>query len=400
MQLPNLQWRNLEWVRRLLACLLFVCAANGALGQSEQPVDPPLDAPALAMQMLHLHPHLDLKRYALGYLQFESPLQYNSILHDKVALKTTLDALTETLALQRTSAKKLPELRLDTIGEVIKLKGDNTAMLSSLLSSGAIPIDNNERVFEGFLPSSFFTLFPNASLASETAITAEFARYVASRLLNQDRTPIYISAYFRAVRFQQSNVVQTYLTRVKFYTDAERTKLLQEKVEKRNGPALIARALLVDGLTFNANPDHSTVINGEYMLEFFPAAGWEQQQCQSQNQVRGHRVWLCRRDLPKIEGEAIERTEHLYVGGRLAQIAFVIVKAAPIVNINEVKQSMAERYGGVFNEKQMQYQWQQQSTFYQVDFSMLKNSKKPYLVIRAGEYQALLDGKPGYEPVP
>ena len=400
MQLLNLRWPNLQWVRRLLAYLLLVCTASGAVGQSEQPVDPPLDAPALAMQMLLLHPHLDLNRYALGYLQFESPLQYNSILHDKAALKKTLDALTEKLASERASGKKLPELRLDTIGEVIKLKGERTVTLSSLLSSGAIPINNNERVFEGFLPSSFLTLFPNASLAGDTAITPEFARYVADRLQNQDRTPVYISAYFRAVRFQQSNVAQTYLTRVKFYTDAERTKLLQEKIEKRNGPALVARTLLVDGLTLNANADHSTVINGEYMLEFFPAAGWEQQHCQPQNPVRGHRVWLCRRDLPKIEGEAIERAEHLYLGGRLVQIAFVNVKAAPITDINEIKQSMTERYGGVFNEKQTQYQWQQQSTFYQADFSMLKNGKKPYLVIRAAEYQALLDGKPGYEPVP
>jgi len=358
-----------------------------------------MDARALSMQMLYLHPHLDLDRYALGYLQFEKPLQYNSIVHDKAALKTALDALKETFALQRSSAKILPELRLDTVGEALELVGENRTTISSLLGSGAIPTDNDKRVFDGFIPSSFLTLFPNAALAGDTAVTPEFARYIAERLQNQDRTPIFISVYFRPVRFQQSNVVQTYLTRVKFFADAERTKLLEEKVEKRNGTALVAKALLADGLTLNASPDHSTVINGEYMLEFFPAAGWASKQCRFQKPERGHRVWLCQRDLPIAEGQAVERTEHLYLGGRLVQIAFFIVKAAPVVDIAAIKQSIAERHGGVFTEKQMQYQWESQLTFYQADFTKLKNGNKPYLIIRAGEYQALLDGKPGYEPL-
>ena len=399
MQLPSLRCSKLKLCRLLITGSLLIILANAAIGQSEKSAGTPLDARALSMQMLHLHPHLDLDKYALGYLQFENPLQYNSILHDEAALKSALDALKETLTLQRSSAKKLPELRLDTIGEALKLVGKNRTTISSLLGSGAIPTDNDKRVLDGFIPSSFLTLFPNASLAHDTALTPEFASLIAERLESQDRTQIFISAYFRPVQFQQSNVVQTYLARVKFYADPERTKLLEEKIEKRDGPAMIAKSLLADGLTLNASPDHSTVVGGEYMLEFFPAAGWESKLCKSQKPLRGHRVWLCQRELPKIEGQAVERSEHLYVGGRLVQVASVVVKPAPSVDIAAIKHSIADRFGGAFNGQQMQYQWQNQLTYYQADFSMLKGGNKPYLIIRAEEYQALLDGKPGYEPV-
>ena len=399
MQLPNLKWPELKLTRLIITCVVIICTASAAFGQTEKPAEAPMDARGLSLQMLYLHPHLDLDRYALGYLQFENPLQYNSIVHDKAALKAALDTLKETLSLQRISGKTLPELRLDTVGEARKLVGENRTTVSSMLGTGAIPTDNDKRVFDGFIPSSFLTLFPNAALAGDTAVTPEFSRLIAERLENQDRTPIFISAYFRPVKFQQSNVVQTYLARVKFYTDPERTLLLEEKIEKRDGPAMIAKSLLADGLTLSASPDHSTVTNGEYMLEFFPAAGWASKQCKSQKPERGHRAWLCQRDLPIVEGQPIERAEHLYVGGRLVQVAFVIVKTAPSVDIEAIKRNFADQYGGVFNEKQTRYQWQKQMTFYLVDFTKLNGGKIPYLIIRAGEYQAMLDGEPGYEPL-
>jgi hypothetical protein len=381
-------------------CVFFALMSQSSVGSAEpnDAAEERLDTRALSKQMLHLHPNLNFDSYALGYLQHESPLQYNSVVHDKTALSTAVIDVSTKLATIRAARPALPELRLDLIGEASKLIGTSKSELSSVLTSGAIPIDNNEKVFPGFMPSSFLTLFPNASLASETAVTPEFAGYIETRLANQDRTPIFISAYFRPVRFQQDNVVQTYLTRVKFYADAERTKLLDERMEKRNGPALIAKTLLAEGLTLNASPDHSTVINGEYMLEFFPAAGWAANQCKLQNAVQGHRAWLCKRVLPKIEGQAFERADHLYVGGRLVQVAYVIVKPAPNTDVAAIKLNIADRYKGTFDATQMQYQWQNQLTHYQADFSMLKSGKKPYLQIRASEYQELLDGKPGYEP--
>lgn len=396
MHLRHFKLSKIRLLRVFTACLTFICVVSSAA--AEKSAEARLDSRGLALQMLHLHPHLDLEKFALGYFQFESPLQYNSVVHDSVALKAALSAVTLKLAAQRAAAEPLPELRFDTIGEATRMVGGKRVELKSLLATGAIPVDNYEKVFHSFMPSSFLTLFPNASLANETAVTPEFAKYIETRLANQDRTPIYISAYFRPVQFQQNNVAQTYLTRVKFYSDGERTKLLEERVEKRDGPALIAKTWLAEGLTLEASPDHSTVVNNEYMLEFFPAAAWTATECKLQKPVLRHRAWLCKRDLPKTEGQASERAEHLYVGGRLVQVAFVIVKPEPNIDLAAVKLNIADRYKGTFNGSQMQYQWQHQLTFYQADFSMLKNGKKPYLQIRASEYQEMLDGKAGYEP--
>lgn len=382
--------------------LALICTPGISTSQSSESPESVLDARALSLQMLHLHPHLDLERYALGHLQSETPLKYNSILHDEVALKAALSEISASLKAQQTAKPALPELRLDIIGETMKLQSDKRAEVLSSLSSGAIAVDNNRKVYPGFMPSSFLTLFPNAEIVSDTGISKEFASYVKARLANQDRAQIYISAYFRPVRFQQSNVVQAYLSRVKFYSDGERTKLLEEKIETRNGATLIAKSLLAEGLTLNGSPDHSTVVNGEYMMEFFPASAWGKDACSVQKPEHGHRAWLCKKPMPhdQGQGQAVERAEHKYVGGRLVQVAFFIVKPAAKPDLNAIKQNLSERFGGKFNEKDMRYRWQQQLTHYEADFTMLKGGEKPYLQIRDSDYQNLLDGKPGYEPVP
>jgi hypothetical protein len=376
----------------LLAILLSISTMLRALAP-----EPELNAQALATQMAVLHPHLDINLYASGKLKADSAIEYNTVRHDPEKLQAAIDRIASTVKARRAAREPQPELRFDTLAEIKSFTAEGGRLYSDL-GGGSAPINQYGRTYDGYLPSSFLLLFPNYRILHSIEVPQEFAETAKARLANQDSVPVHLSVYFKLLQFQQRTVAQAVITRFVAYADEQRTIKIGERTETRDGAKLVRDSLLAEGLTLDVSPDHSNVVDGQYMLEYFIDPMYPPGSCKKQKPLRGHRVLDCVRVRAASEGVEPERVVHRFVGGRRVQVDFFEVAPRKDASVEKLRESMQMQYNRQFDPKQNKHRWSDGTSIFEIDFAaMTKLSKNPKLRVRAQEYQDMLDGKPGFE---
>jgi hypothetical protein len=391
-------------MRRLphwLLLVVFSCSPVFAVSGSD-PV--PLNGENISFASRTLDPHLDWKAYTLGYFKHVHPQRYASAMHDQALIDAELAKYEKQLRDEpKTTNRNLQTLDLD--GEVIavtrteKNSQQFQVQLTSVLTRGLRTIET--RAFGGgqYILPSYVLLIANGNLGTSMPLKGTEALEYQLQKQAGDAVTAYLSVDIELVKFHQNAHISAVLRRVRWFKDPARSQLLGEAKETRSAEKLLAKRYLVEGVTLQAEPDHSVTIGELQPLEILEQDSTSQK-CQEKAREKGHRVFDCTMVfLPG--GSENERAIFRYVGGRRVMFSLFAPKLEKPITESDALHMMSIRYGVRVIDINKTHKWATSSSEFVLNMeSFLHPKGKPYLVVTTLAYQAMLRGDPEFAVKP
>jgi hypothetical protein len=383
--------------------LLFVLSCSRVFAiSSSDPV--PMNGENISFASRTLDPHLDWKAYTLDYFEHVFPQRYASVMHDQALIAGELSKYeTQLRAEAKTSNRNLQTLDLD--GEIVgvtraaKNSQQFQIQLTSVLTRGLRTIETGAVGGGKYILPSYVLLIANANLGTSMPLKGTEALEYQVQQQAGDVVPAYLRVDIELVKFHQNAHISAILRRVRWYKDAARSQLLGEAKETRAAEKLLAKRYLEEGVTLDAEPDHSVTVGELQPLEILEQDS-ASQKCREKAREKGHRVFDCTMVFLPGSSEN-ERAIYRYVGGRRVMFSLFAPKLEKPITEADALQTMSIRYGVRVVDIKKAHKWATSSSEFVLNMeNFLHPNGKPYLVVTAIAYQAMLRGDTKYAVKP
>jgi hypothetical protein len=391
-------------MRRLnLWLLLFVLSCSRVFAiPSSDPV--PMNGENISFASRTLDPHLDWKAYTLDYFEHVHPQRYASVMHDQTLIDAELGKYqTQLRAEANASNRNLQTLDLDgeIVGVTREVKNSQQfqIQLTSVLTRGLRTFETGAVGAGKYILPYYVLLIANGNLGTSMSLKGTEALEYQVQQQAGDVVPAYLRIDIELVKFHQNTHISAILRRVRWFKDPARSQLLGEAKETRSAEKLLRKRYLAEGVTLDAEPDHSVTIAELQPLEILEQDS-ASQKCQEKAREKGHRAFDCTTVFLPGSSEN-ERATYRYVGGRRVMFSLYAPKLEKPISEADALLTMSIRYGVRVSDIKQTHKWATSSSEFVLNMKNFTHpSGEPYLVVTALAYQAMLRGDLKYAVKP